>query len=212
MPTDLASRVRLGVAIVAVDGLAARQWEAALAAPHVSQRESAWLAPNLLSYRSWADALWMTAPAPRALPLTTLQSSVLWRRIVAESPEAAALVGSDGAAEWAAEAWRLLCHWLVDPKQLQAARDQPDFRAFLSWCSRYREELERNGWVDHATIDARLPVADAAPPPELVLADLRVHPPAQAALLRRLEEKRCRIEHWDAPSLPSRRWRIGLPD
>jgi ATP-dependent helicase/nuclease subunit B len=212
MATDLASRVRQGVAIVAVDGLAARQWEAALAATHLTHGEGAWLAPNLLSYRAWADALWIGAPETSALPLTALQSGVLWRRIVAESPEAAALVGSDGAAEWAAEAWRLLCHWLLDPAQLQAAQDQPDFRAFLSWCRRYREELECNGWVDHATIDARLPAADVEAPPELVLADPRVHTPAQTALLRRLEEERCRIEHWDAPSVPSKQSKIGLPD
>jgi probable DNA repair protein len=212
MATDLASRVRHGVAIVAVDGLAARQWEAAIAAPRVSRGERAWVAPDLLSYRSWADALWIAAPATRAMPLSALQSNALWRRIVSESPEAAALVGSDGAAEWAADAWRLLCHSLVDAARLEAAPDQPDFRAFLRWCHRYREELTGNGWVDHAMIDALLPEADIEAPAELVLADLRVHTPAQAALLRRLEAEGCRIEHWDAPSVSSKHSKTELPD
>ena len=212
MATDLASRIRHGVAIVAADSLSARQWEAFLASSRVEAGEGAWLAPNILPYRSWADALWMAAPTRDALPLTALQSNALWRHIVAESPEAAALVGSDGAAEWAAEAWKLLCHWLVDETRLRAAPDQPDFRAFLSWCGRYRDELHRNGWIDHATVDARLPAEDFAAPTDLVLADLPARTPAQAALLRRLETAGCRLEHWDAPSVLSSRWRIGLPD
>ena len=65
MATDLASRIRHGVAIVAADSLSARQWEAFLASSRVEAGEGAWLAPNILPYRSWADALWM---APRETP------------------------------------------------------------------------------------------------------------------------------------------------
>ena len=206
------SQTRDDVAIVVSGSLAARQWEAHLAGDRLERGEPAWVSLALADYRGWAASLWSSLDHERPAPLTAAQSRALWRRIVAESEEGAALIGSEGAADWAARAWELLCNWRLDPSTLRGA-EQPDFRALLSWCRRYREWLLDSDWIDHAQIDARLPdVERIQPPDQLVLADLEDLSPARTALLSKLEKSGSRIDRWTAPSVGARRHRIALAD
>src|SRR5262245_19812577 len=80
-------------AIVVASPLAARQWEAHLAAGHVAASETAWITPPLIGFAGWSEALWQSGPEPRARPLTASQSLALWQRVIGESKQAAELLG-----------------------------------------------------------------------------------------------------------------------
>ncbi len=105
------------------------------------------------------------------MPLTPPQSLALWRRVIRSSEAGAELIGERGAADWAAEAWRLLCHWRIDPASERASGEQHDFAAFLLWCREYRDALAANDWIDQAEIARRLPAAEWSAPPRVTFAD-----------------------------------------
>ena len=156
-----------------------------------------------VAYRSWADALWIDGPRVRRPAV----DGVAGERLVAADRRRVA-----GSSRARRQRWR--CR--VGGGGLEAAlslarrsgaapscaRTSPIFGAFLKWCHRYREELDRNGWIDHATIDALSSGRGYRCAAEISCSRIcRRLTPAQAALLRRLETEGCRIEHWDAPSV-----------
>jgi len=199
--------------LVVSTGLAARQWEALLAAPAIASGASAWLTPAIVPYRAWAERLWLDGDPSRAVPLRAPQALALWRRVIAESAESAELIGHRGAAEWAADAWQRLCHWRIDPRAEHAGPEQRDYRAFLAWCARYRAVLAERGWIDEPALDLELATA-ALPsaPAEWVLADLDESAPVRRALLERAERAGIRVSRWAPPPASGRARRVRLAD
>lgn len=165
-----------------------------------------------MTYGSWLERLWQASPEPRAPTLGPAQAFALWRRIVADSPEGARLLGERGAARWAAEAFELCCDWNVDLDRERAGASQSDFRAFLAWRRRYLAALAENGWIDRAQIAGLLAGCDRLAAQHLVLADLDEPTPRQRELFARLERDGCRIERWSSPASSAVRLRIQLAD
>ena len=197
--------------IVVADGLAARQWELHLGAEPIAAGRSAWITPPLVTYGNWIERLWQGSAEPRALPLGPTQALALWRRIVADSPEGADLLGERGAARWAAEAWQLCCDWNIDLDRERADPSQRDYRAFLAWCGRYVETLDGQGWIDRPSIGRRLPDLDWQTPERVIVADIDEPTPRRRALLERLE-RGGRLERWSAPTSAAARLRVRLAD
>jgi probable DNA repair protein len=198
--------------ILVAGSLAARQWELHLGAEPIAAGRRAWVTPEVVAYSSWTERLWQSGPEPLGLPLSSSQSLALWRRIVVESDEGAELVGERGAAQWAADAWALLCHWNVDHERERAGEEQRDYRAFLCWCRRYAATLAERDWVDRAVIAKRLPEAAWRAPARAIVADLDEPTPRQLALLERLDRSGCRVERSGAGPSSATRLRVGLAD
>ncbi|HET7131846.1 MAG TPA: hypothetical protein VFJ95_06335, partial [Gammaproteobacteria bacterium] len=208
-PSGLSDRATL----IVPSSLAARQWEAALAAEEIASGAAAWLTPAVLPYRAWAERLWLDGDAARPVPLRAPQSLALWRRVIAESAESAELIGHRGAAEWAADAWQRLRHWRIDASAERAGPEQRDYRAFLHWCSGYRAVLADHGWIDEPGVDHELATA---PLPsgagEWWLGDVDESPPVRRALLERAERAGIRVGRWPAPCTEARARRVRLAD
>jgi ATP-dependent helicase/nuclease subunit B len=198
--------------LVVSGSLAAQQWEAHLATREVGQGTRAWITAPLIGYSAWLDNLWHSGSDPRPTALTSSQALALWRRVIGASSEAAALVGHEGAASWAAEAWQLLCHWRIDPASLRPGDGDGDFKAFLGWCREYRRALADRGWVDRAEIARLLPTADWLAPTSIAFVDLDEPAPLQRALVERLERAGTRIEHLKAPAHAATKRRAQLGD
>jgi probable DNA repair protein len=192
--------------------IAARQWEALLAAEHLAAGHAAWVTPPLIGFSAWSQALWDTAPGPRAVALTAGQSTALWERVIGESEQAVELLGERGAAGWAAHAWTLLCHWGIDATRERAGPSQRDYGAFLGWCRRYRAILEQNDWADHALIARHLPDVAWRAPKHVIFADLDDPSPRQRELLGELARRGCHVERRDAPIASARRRALELAD
>jgi len=199
-------------AIVVAGGLAVRQWEIHLGAEPIAAGRRAWLTPPLVAYGDWIERLWQYSPEPRALPLRPTQTLALWRRVVADSPEGADLLGERGAARWAAEAWELCCDANIDLDREHAGPSQRDYRAFLAWHRRYADELDGQGWIDRPSIGRRLPDLEWRTPERVILADIDEPTPRQRALLERLERSGGCVERWSAPRTTAARFRVRLAD
>lgn len=188
-------RPALGEAVTVVpDGRAAQQWEAYLSGAR-ADRPAVWLTPSIVPYRAWCERLWTDLDETAREPIASrAQALALWRATIGSSSDGADLLGVDGAASWASAAAALVREWLIDPGELRAGVEQPDFYAFLRWFREYRERLAAHGWIDHAELAARLAASDPPAPARLVLADLGEPTPAQTALVARLERAGCAIE------------------
>jgi probable DNA repair protein len=198
--------------IVVANALAAQQWEIHLSAAQIAARTNAWATPPLATYAAWLDTLWAEHAGDRGQPLTVGQSAALWRRVLAESSESGELIGHAGAADWAADAWRLLHHWRLDPAGQRANPDQLDYRAFLIWCRSYRERLQAHGWIDRAELEARLGGQALNGTGTVVAADLVEPYPARATLFAQLEGRGRAVTQTSAPSVEARRHKARLAD
>jgi len=204
----------LEATLVVKDGLAARQWEAQLHDEGLGTR-NAWLSPRLLTMAAWRRELWISGVADSADILNANQCDALWRQIISASSQGAGLIDSSGPAVWAADAWRQLAAWKIDPNELRAASTQPDFAAFLRWCRTYRARLRESNWVDAAEIQLQLQskLVQSRPPAAAVqLLDLADSTPARTELLRCLRELGWRIEQREAPGKLASCRRLALQD
>ena len=198
--------------IVVADGLAARQWELHLAAAQIAAGNSAWATPEIVPYTGWLEELWLCGTESRSAPLTPGQSRALWRRVIAESREADALIGQDGVADWAAGAWDLLHRWRIEPSTERAGAGQLDYRALLSWCRAYRERLDAHGWIDRAQLERQLATARPRGVPPAILTDLAESYPARDVLLKNLETAGTTLRHETAPVVRCRQRAVRLAD
>ncbi len=199
-------------ALVVRDGLAAQQWEAHLLGEQLSATRRVVLAPPLLTYRNWLGELWSDLPdrGTAQVPITQAQSTALWRRTIAESAEGPTLIGHDGPAALAVQAWRSLLAWDIDPSTLKAESGQADFGTFLRWCARYRNRLRDANFVDGAQMERALLHSEATPRESVVLLDRHDPPPVELRLLDRLRAAGCQVRHEPPPERPARSLRIEL--
>ena len=198
--------------IVVAGGLAARQWELHLSAGEIAAGRRAWVTPTILGYGAWLEELWQRTAEPREPPLAPGQALALWRRVIAELPEGADLLGDRGAAQWAAEAWDLACQWNLDLDRERARPVEIDYRAFLAWSRRYASALAELGCVDRALIARRLPDLAVRAPARALLAGLDDVTPRGRALLERLERGGCSLQTWPEARSPARVARVRLAD
>jgi probable DNA repair protein len=198
--------------IVVANALAARQWEHHLSAAEIAAGRAAWASPPVTSYGNWLDALSAATGDTAPLPLTPTQSLALWRRVINESRYAAELIGDIGVANWAAQAWELLHRWRIDPASERAGANDFDYQALLRWCRSYREQLDANGWLDRAELEARLDGEPHTALGRIVLADLDEPYPARTALLARLTAAGAQIEVRSAPFRQAATHAVCLPD
>jgi len=197
--------------IVVANALAAAQWEMHVATEQIRGSTSAWETPPIRSYAAWIDELWLEHADERGSALTPNQSSALWRRVVGDSANSTELIGHAGAAEWAADAWQLLHRFRLDLAAQRAAANEIDYRAFLSWCRRYREWLDANGWIDRAELEAAL-AERIATSGTIVVADFGEIDPARAELFAQLAARGTAVERVSAPTVAGVRRAVRLAD
>ena len=211
MAEHASARNERSTTIVVANALAAQQWELHLTADALGAGARAWETPPLKPYAAWLDELWLEHAGDRGPALSANQSLALWRRVIAESAESGDLIGHAGAAEWAAGAWQLLQRWQLDPAAQQAAGQQVDYRAFLSWCRTYRAWLDGHGFIDRAEVEAALaPRLEASG--RLVVADLKDPYPSRTALLAELAARGTTIETLVVPPVAGMRRAARLAD
>lgn len=229
--------MREGIPLVTVNNRLARHGRATFTR-HAATTGSVWPAPDILPWsrwlrRLWAEASWLDQEAP--LLLTAEQAAQIWQDIVKE--DAPPLLQVSSAAKLAQEAWDLVQGWCLslpfDPLECN-----DDVLHFQRWAGRFAHECEKQGWLDEASLPARLIKALQArritPPARILLLGFEDWTPVQKALLDALEQHGTQVECLAGPSMergagPSpkaqaaaqlalmlegapRRGRISLPD
>lgn len=199
--------------IVVASPLAARQWELHLASDALTGTATVWETPPVRTYAAWLEQRWLdTARDEPSAILTAAQSAALWRRVVAESPAGEALIGHEGAAEWAAAAANLLRRWRVEAGAQRAANREIDFRAFLDWERRYRQILVAQGWRDRGDLEHDLLRRPARACEAILATDLGEPYPARSALFAHLARSGTKVVEQTAPALAGRKHVARLPD
>jgi probable DNA repair protein len=215
MRYDLSDRLADGADIVVANGLAARQLDAFLMQDRLPSLGSATAGSALTAFDPWLQGLWRRqSPAERNV-LTTSQTQALWRKIIADSPEADELIGVDSAASWANDAWQRLWAYELDPHRLAARDGDSEFAAFLRWANQFRDVLDRNGWTDSSLILdelLRTPDLRARSAPPIIWADLGDLTPARRSLYARLQRADREISTWEPHEPEPRGRRVGLTD
>lgn len=202
--------------LVVRNGLAAQQWEAHLLEAPLAEDGKIWGTPRLRTYRDWIRDLWSIIPDRRGpgVPITHAQSNAVWRQTIAESPEGPELIGHDGPASLAAQAWRSLLAWDIDPAQLRAEPGQTDFATFLRWSVSYRNRLGEANFLDHAEIERALLDAEFGDQGPIVLLDHHDPSPVEQKMVAKLHATGCDIRHERPPQqrAESRRIELGNED
>ncbi|MGI9257983.1 MAG: hypothetical protein ACR2QQ_04040, partial [Gammaproteobacteria bacterium] len=215
MRYDLSDRLADGADIVVASGLAARQLEAFLIRGYLPSRGSAAAGSALTAFDPWLHGLWREHSAADRNVLTPSQIHALWRRIIADSPEADELIGVDSAAIWANDAWQRLWAYELEPRRLAARDGDSEFAAFLRWANQFRDVLDRNRWADSSLILdelLRTPELHARSAPPIIWADLGDLTPAQRSLYARLQRADRDISTWEPHVANPRERRVGLAD
>jgi len=153
MSLDQIRNAPLDTDFIAGSSLAVTQWESVLAdsdalEPNDAERSrpifsfDAWLA------RQWEDARFRGSPQHDLCLLNRDQSTRLWRSVIDDSPESAALISTRGVAHWAAQARRSLLEWGVAPGDLDPNRWRGDSACFLRWHRGFELLLQQHQWID----------------------------------------------------------------
>lgn len=126
---------------------------------------TAWTAPRILDWQSFAREAWHRRQADGRMVLNALQEQALWARIVGRSGQQATLLEGPRhrMAAMAMEGHRLLC--LYAPRYLRAAARagwQQDARAFSGWLAAFDEECRAQDAMSAARIPLELAEALAA--------------------------------------------------
>ena len=204
---------------VALDDMLARLREEALVLT-VNKRLAAWLhrrhadlqaadvweTPDILPWNGWLLSLHdqlLTTGRETARLLTNHQESLIWEKIAdgwnhAQGREA--LLRPAAAAAAAADAWKLLHGWSIDPREL-TNYPSPESRLLATWFDEFRTYCAQNGWLSAAELPALILKKideQAIPLPRtLFLAGFDELTPGHAHLLARMSAAGCGIAQVD---------------
>ena len=215
MISDLPNGLAEGATVVVGSGLAARQLEPFLARTAAATRSNAWVGAALPTYQTWTTALWSRTTADPRQHLTAPQSLALWRQTIDNSVVAERLINSHSASRWAADAWRALLRWRIEPRNLSANDADLDFKSFLQWARDYRSALNDHHWIDSAltafdlTNQSSLRTTQNGP---VIWADISEFTPEQQALYRQLDQDGWTIAEWQPPAVQRSSYRVRLAD
>src|SRR5512141_1635086 len=110
MHAELLTALRAGATLVTANARLARELRREFDAASRDEGATLWESPAILPWASWVEACWtecvLSAPAPEPVLLGAAQESVIWERIIRESPEGGGLLNVAATAEAAGAAYR----------------------------------------------------------------------------------------------------------
>jgi len=169
---------------------------------------TAWEPAQVRSWNAWLASLWsglVTDGVELRLLLNPAQEHLLWREIIAASPDAPGIGSPDALAELAQKAWRLAASYesLDDLRRFAITHDS---RTFAAWAAAFRRRCEQQQYLSAAELSAALRehVRQGAlqVPARLLLIGFDDDTPARTALLAALGDRGCMIERLEVECAP----------
>jgi ATP-dependent helicase/nuclease subunit B len=189
-PSEIDAWLRAGGTVIAASERGARAVTAAYHRARRAEGLTAWAAPDVRDWHSFAQQEWEKRNRDARMVLNPLQEQALWAGIVKQvSPAAAHLEAPrQRLAAMAMEAHRLICSYApqyLDAKSRSAW--QQDAGAFSSWLAAFDELCRRRECVSQARLALELTdwlENDSAQRSELLLVGFDRILPVQLALFR----------------------------
>ena len=171
------------------------------------QTADVWETPDILPWRGWLHSLYeklLTTGEQSGRLLTANQESLVWEEIAGNwnrETDREALLRPAAAAASAAEAWKLVHEWSIDPVELSGYAS-PESRLLARWFDDFRAVCQQHGWLSAAElpglIGERIDEGAVPLPEKLYLAGFDEITPAQEQLLARIAAAGCRILQVDS--------------
>jgi len=166
------------------------------------QKKDVWETPEILPWHGWilsSYARLLTAGEHQDRLLSGNQESLVWEQIADRwnrQQDHTALLRPAAAAAAAAEAWKLVHEWTIDPLEL-ADYPSPESELLASWFRDFDAHCKTNAWLSSAELSGVIGEkieAGAIPLPQhLFLAGFDELTPGQEQLLARIADAGCRI-------------------
>ena len=166
----------------------------------LEQGQTTWIAADVLPWNAWLERIFRDASAygkADRLLMSHSQARTLWRRVIADAPEAQGLLQVGATADLALQAWDLAHAWRLLPA-LQSMPLSDEVRAFLRWAGTYQTICTRESLTDHARLSDLvrdlLLLGSFALPSRLVVFGFDALTPQQEAVLQALRFRAVQVE------------------
>lgn len=176
--------------------------------------DKVWETPAVCSWSTFLHTLWeerlLAHRGQQRLPslMNSWQERFLWMRVLDTSAQGEILLNLPAAGKLAAEAWQIVCAFELE----QALWNPPvpweeETQAFLGWAESFKENCQRQHWLDsprleaalvEALLDHKLPASSL--PSQLTLSGFAAMTPSQERLLRACQDLGTAVELIDPPS------------
>ena len=164
------------------------------------QAADVWETPHILPWNGWLLSLYdqlLTTGRVAARLLTNHQESLVWEQIADDwnrTQKQQPLLRPASAAAAAADAWKLLHGWRIDPEEL-AGYPSPESRLLATWFDKFEAFCEQDGWLSAAGLPAligqKIGENAISLPQNLFLAGFDELTPGQEELLAHLAAAGC---------------------
>jgi ATP-dependent helicase/nuclease subunit B len=165
-----------------------------------AQGQAAWVAADVLPWNAWLERIFRDASVrgkANRLLMSHWQARALWRRVIADAPEAQGLLQVDTTADLALQAWELTHAWRLLPA-LQTMPLSDEARAFLRWARAYETICARENLTDLARLSDLvgdlLLTESLATAPRLIAFGFDALTPQQEAVLEALRSRGIEVD------------------
>ncbi|MFH1573025.1 MAG: PD-(D/E)XK nuclease family protein [Acidobacteriota bacterium] len=218
MNDRISSAVENGATVVTATSRLARSLQHEYNTIQQVRGARAWQAPRILPWAGWMAELWeefLYATEKPPVRLGAWQESVLWERVIGESPGSGELLQVNATAAVVREAWALAAEWRLDLRQAESLGNE-DARAFVAWARRFREICDRERWLEQARVAdcLRGTIAGFRLPFSVLLAGFDEFTPQQREFLSACSDAGCRVNILEpvGPHAGARAIRVSFAD
>ena len=196
LPPAIAAAIQAGDTVIASSARAARALRRLHGEAQRRQGLEAWQSPDILDWDSWLHRLWqkrLRSGSETRLLLTTLQEQQVWVRLVKPSIEGRRLISVLGVAEFAQQAYALLCAYGALDFLSGEKLGGPDVESFREWARDFERTCRQEDWLSRSKLPLVLQEAVLAgqveTPGRLVLTGFDRITPAQQELIEAFREQ-----------------------
>jgi ATP-dependent helicase/nuclease subunit B len=196
----LLASIEDGFTVLAPNRRSAHALRLAYAEHALATGRRAWLTPDILTVRAWAERTWFASRTEQAGKrlLSAQQVLVLWERIVSGSDVASLLLNPLSAAKAAARSWDLAQAYGISLLAIENEGGE-EAAAFAGWAALFEQQCAQHDWLPPAKVLHELALCRTLPALRLQLALGQAPTLAEAAVFRRAVETGGQVR--DEPAL-----------
>ncbi len=183
-------------------------------AAQIKRGLSVWPAADILHYSAFLERAWseLARFERGAKLLSEEQETILWERVIADSPQGGILLNLAATARQARQAWSIRHAFRIEFARYAALLDE-DGAAFRSWADRYAKICAEKNWLDSARLaDVLAAAATVLKPLNIVLYGFDELSPQQREFFNALAAAGANVSEAKPQANPAPAFRTGYTD
>lgn len=181
-------------------------------AAQIKRGLSVWPTADILQYGAFLERAWseLARFERGATLLSEEQETILWERVIADSPQGGILLNPAAAARQARQAWSIRHAFRIEFARYAALLDE-DGAAFRRWANRYGKICEEKNWLDHARLADAI-IAGVLKPRNIALYGFDELSPQQREFFKALAASGSTVSEAKPETNAAPAVRAGFPD